>query len=159
MNKIQLLKPEARTLFENFTEKLEKRGFRYSILETLRKKEIQEAYYAQGRVHIDEVNRLRIIAGIYPLPVTDKNGNLISYNIITSAVHSPHQDGYAGDIVPVIDDKGTIPWVITGENAELWLEFGKLGQEAGLEWGGTWKPLNRFGIGWDAPHYQYSGAV
>jgi len=51
-------------------------------------------------------------------------------------------------------DGGKIPWAITGGSAELWLAFGKLGQEAGLEWGGAWAPLDRFGIGWDAPHYQ-----
>jgi len=152
--KIDLLQPEARRLFEAFLTALDKNGLRYSVRETRRTAELQAAYYAQGREPIEEVNRLRLIAGTHPLPVADKNGNPIVYGIITSAVHSLHQDGLAGDVVPVIDDKGTIPWVITAENAALWLTFGRLGQIAGLEWGGTWKPLDKYGIGWDYPHYQ-----
>jgi hypothetical protein len=64
-------------------------------------------------------------------------------------MESIHLTVMAADIIPVIN--GKIPWVVTGKNAGLWLEFGKLGQEAGLEWGGTWKPFDKFGIGWDAP--------
>ena len=144
--KIALLKPEARPLFEAFLASLDKHNLRYSVLETLRTAEVQAAYYAQGRESLEEINRLRKIAGLYLFGAEEAK------KIITNARHSLHQDGFAGDIVPVIN--GKIPWVITAENAELWLAFGCLGQEAGLEWGGTWKPLNKFGIGWDAPHYQ-----
>jgi peptidoglycan L-alanyl-D-glutamate endopeptidase CwlK len=151
MSKLQLLKPEVRKFFEEFTSRLDKQGLPYSILETLRTKEVQEAYYAQGRLPLAEINELRKKAGLYI--VGEEEGK----KIITQTMESVHLTGMAADIVPVIN--GRIPWVITGENAELWLTFGKLGQEAGLEWGGTWKPLNRFGIGWDAPHYQHSGAV
>jgi hypothetical protein len=72
-------------------------------------------------------------------------------------MNSVHFTGKAADIVPVID--GKIPWNIgSREIAALWLAFGRLGQEAGLEWGGSWPPLDRYGIGWDAPHYQLLGA-
>ena len=146
MNKIDLLKPEVRRYFEDFTGKLEKSGFRYSILETLRTIEVQEAYYAQGRRPLAEINELRKNAGLHLL------GEEEGKKIITRTMRSVHLTGKAADIVPLVN--GKIPWVITGENAELWLAFGKLGQEAGLEWGGSWHPLDQFGIGWDAPHYQ-----
>jgi hypothetical protein len=67
-------------------------------------------------------------------------------------MYSVHLTGRAADIVPVVD--GKIPWNISAGTAEIWRAFGFLGQEAGLEWGGSWQPLDRFGIGWDAPHYQ-----
>ena len=145
--KINLLIPAVRPLFETFLTLLDKNGLRYSVLETLRTQETQDAYYAQGRESFEEINRLRSIAGLYPL------GREEAGRIITKAKRSAHQDGIAADIVPVLDG-GKIPWVITGGNAELWLTFGRLGREAGLEWGGTWTPLDKFGIGWDAPHYQ-----
>jgi len=145
--KIALLKPEARPLFEAFLAALDRHNLLYSIRETLRTAEVQAAYYAQGRESLETINRLRSAAGLYLLGAEEAK------KIITKAQHSAHQDGIAADIVPVLGD-GKIPWVITAENAELWLTFGRLGQEAGLEWGGTWTPLDKFGIGWDAPHYQ-----
>jgi len=148
-NKIQLLKPEARPFFETFLSALEKQGLRYSVIETLRSQETQDAYYSQGRESLEEINRLRKTAGLYLLGADEAK------RVITQVRHSVHQDGLAADIVPVID--GKIPWLITADNAELWLTFGRLGQESGLEWGGTWKPLNSFEIGWDAPHYQKNG--
>jgi hypothetical protein len=145
--KTALLKPEARQLVESFLTSLDCRGLRYSVVETLRTAEVQAAYYAQGRESLEEINRLRKTAGLYPLGVEDAK------RIITRARHSAHQDGLAADIVPVLEN-GKIPWVVTADNAALWLEFGRLGREAGLEWGGAWTPLDTFGIGWDAPHYQ-----
>jgi len=146
--KIAMLKPEVRPFFEAFLTALDKHGLRYSVVEILRTAEVQAAYYAQGRESLEEINRLRTIAGLYLLGADEAK------KIRTNQRHSFHQDGLAGDVVPVIDNKGTIPWLITAENAPLWLTFGRLGQEAGLEWGGTWTPLDKYGIGWDYPHYQ-----
>jgi hypothetical protein len=145
--KINLLIPAVRPFFEAFLASLDKCGLRYSVLETLRTQEVQDAYYAQGREGLEEINRLRKIAGLYLLGADEAK------RIVTNTRRSPHQDGIAADIVPVMNN-GKIPWTITEENAELWLTFGRLGREAGLEWGGAWTPLDKFGIGWDAPHYQ-----
>ena len=146
MTKIQLLKPEVRPFFEAFLTALDKQGFRYSIVETLRTIEVQTAYYAQGRKPLEEINELRKKAGLCLLGAAEGK------KIITKTMQSVHLTGMAADIVPVVG--GKIPWVITAENAELWLAFGRLGMEAGLEWGGAWPELDKFGIGWDAPHYQ-----
>jgi peptidoglycan L-alanyl-D-glutamate endopeptidase CwlK len=146
MRKTDLLKPEVRKFFEDFLSRLDKAGLRYKVTETLRTQAVQEAYYAQGRKPLEEINALRKKAGLYLLDETEGK------RIVTKTMQSVHLTGRAADIVPVVD--GQIPWKITAETAGLWLEFGRLGQEAGLEWGGTWKPLDRFGIGWDVPHYQ-----
>ena len=151
MSKLLSLKPEVRRYFEGFVSRLDQQGFRYSILETLRTKEAQEAYYAQGRRPLEEINELRKKAGLYLLGAEEGR------KIVTKTMDSVHLIGRAADIVPVID--GKIPWNFSKDNAGLWLAFGRLGQEAGLEWGGTWEPFNQFGIGWDAPHYQYLGAA
>jgi peptidoglycan L-alanyl-D-glutamate endopeptidase CwlK len=150
MSKLDLLQPDARPYFDDFINKLDRRGYRYAILETLRTAEVQEAYYAQGRKPLAEINALRTKAGLYLL--TDAEGK----RIVTQTMYSVHLKGRAADIVPVLD--GKIPWNMTRETAELWRAFGLLGQEAGLEWGGSWQPLDRFGIGWDAPHYQRGAA-
>jgi peptidoglycan L-alanyl-D-glutamate endopeptidase CwlK len=146
MGKLDLLRPEARPCFDAFLEKLELRCLEYSVVETLRTRAVQEAYYAQGRRPLAEINELRKKAGLYLL------GEAEGKRIVTRTLESVHLTGRAADIVPVVD--GKIPWNITAENAELWKTFGRLGWEAGLEWGGSWPPIDRFGIGWDAPHYQ-----
>jgi peptidoglycan L-alanyl-D-glutamate endopeptidase CwlK len=146
MRKINLLAPEVRPYFEAFLSRLDQAGLRYTVTETLRTQTVQEAYYAQGRKPLEEINGLRKKAGLYLL------GPEEGKRIVTKTMNSIHLTGRAADIVPVAD--GRIPWNITAESAPLWLEFGRLGQESGLEWGGTWKPLDRFGVGWDAPHYQ-----
>jgi peptidoglycan L-alanyl-D-glutamate endopeptidase CwlK len=147
VSKLDLLQPWARPYFDAFINVLEARGLQYSVLETLRTEAVQIAYYAQGRAALEEINSLRKKAGLYLLGAAEAG------RVVTHAIHSVHQDGEAADIVPVVD--GKVPWVIARENAELWLAFGRLGQEAGLIWGGIWRPLDKFGIGWDFPHYQY----
>ena len=150
MGKIDLLAPEARSRFESFLLKLDQAGLRYSVIETLRTQAVQEAYYAQGRKPLEEINALRKKAGLYLL------GEAEGKRIITKTMNSVHLAGRAADIVPVVD--GKIPWNIASrETADLWLAFGRLGGEAGLEWGGNWAPLAKWGIGWDAPHYQRLG--
>jgi hypothetical protein len=151
LGRIDLLHPAARPYFEDFLGRLEKGGYLYAILETLRTEAAQKAYYAQGREKLETINALRKKAGLYLL------GEAEGKRIVTRTMESAHLSGKAGDIVPVLD--GKIPWIITAENAGLWLAFGRLGMEAGLEWGGTWKPLDKYGIGWDAPHYQILGAA
>ena len=147
--RINLLHSQARPVFEYFLSSLEENGFDYLILETIRTQEVQDAYWAQGRASLKKINRLRKAAGLHLLEKEEGK------RIITKSKHSIHQDGFAADIVPVLKN-GKIPWTLFDENAELWLSFGRLGMEAGLEWGGTWEPLNQYGIGWDAAHYQLS---
>jgi peptidoglycan L-alanyl-D-glutamate endopeptidase CwlK len=146
LSKLDLLNRDVRSYFENFLNKLERNGYQYSVVETLRTQAVQEAYYAQGRKPLAEINKLRKKAGLYLL------GKDEGKRIVTQTMQSVHLTGRAADIVPVVD--GKIPWNITAETAGLWKAFGLLGKEAGLEWGGLWPPFNRFGIGWDAPHYQ-----
>jgi len=145
--KIEALTEPMQVKVNKFIEELDKAGFKYTILETLRAKETQEAYYAQGREPVGKVNEKRKKAGLYLLTQAENE------NIITWTLDSKHLKGEAVDIAPIVN--GKIPWVVvTAADAEYWLMLGKIGELCGLNWGGRWKPLSKFGIGRDAPHFE-----
>lgn len=146
MDKLNALKPSVFPFFQGFIHLLESSGLAYAVLEVGRTQEVQDAYYAQGREPLEAINQKRKKAGLYAI------GEAEGKRIITKTRHSVHQDLMAADIVPVLAG-GKIPWDYA-KYKDLWLCFGRLGKEAGLEWGGTWEPLLPCGIGWDPPHYQ-----
>lgn len=147
MDSIELLVPDVAKKAELFISKLKEMGFKYKILETLRTAETQAAYYAQGREHIDTINRLRFIAKLGPIGPDEAK------RVITHAKISNHQAGRALDIVPIIG--GKIPWVSnTPEKIAAWKTLGEVGQSFGFDWGGAWKPLDINGLGWDLPHFE-----
>jgi peptidoglycan L-alanyl-D-glutamate endopeptidase CwlK len=136
-----------------FINRLKKAGLAYTIIETARTTLVQNAYYAQGREPLEAVNKKRTLAGLWLITAAENK------KIITQTMKSVHLDGWALDVAPLLPD-GKIPWVIsTQEIADLWKRFGEIGRSVGLEWGGDWKPLDRWGIGWDFPHYQAKGAA
>lgn len=137
----------ARVPFAAFVEELTERAIAHRILETRRTIATQTAYYAQGRESLEAVNAKRASAGLRPIG-EEENGR-----IITRTMRSLHLEGMAADIVPLADN-GRIPWTITEETAPLWLAIGEIGEANGLAWGGRWTPLDAYGLGWDAPHYQ-----
>lgn len=147
---ISALKPQARLALQRFMDLLDAEKIGFHLSETLRETAVQVAYAAQGVKPLEEVNSLRATAGL--VPITEKENK----NIITKCdgirKPSPHQSGFAADVYPRIN--GKIAWSVTEETAEFWKRFGALGIKAGFDWGGTWKPLNAYGIGWDAPHFE-----
>lgn len=147
MTKIEALEPGTREKVEKMLHFLDAEKISYKIIETLRTNKVQQAYYAQGRNQIYTVNALRKEAGLW---VIDEATNK---QIITWTLKSKHLEGKAIDIVPIKD--GKIPWNInTQEIANLYLRIGAVGESVGLEWGGRWKPVDKFGVGKDAPHFE-----
>jgi hypothetical protein len=147
------LDPAFQSQAAEFINRLKEAGLAYTVLETLRTLAVQTAYYAQGREPLEAVNKKRTLAGLWLITVEENK------RVVTHAVRSVHMDGRALDVVPLTIN-GSIPWVIaTQEIADLWKKFGEIGQSVGLEWGGGWKPLDRWGIGWDPPHYQAKGVA
>jgi hypothetical protein len=144
---IQSLSPEMIKKVNAFLSVLDEENIFYSIVETRRSRETQEAYYSQGRDSLEVVNAKRAKLNLYKL------SELENKNKITWTLDSKHIEGNAIDIAPVIN--GKIPWNITcKEIAEKWLQLGKIGESVGLIWGGRWKPISEFGIGKDAPHFE-----
>lgn len=67
---------------------------------------------------------------------------------------SMHQAGLAVDITP-IDANGKPTWDYA-KYSEQYKKIGAVAKDFGLEWGGTWAPLDtKTGLGWDAPHIQF----
>jgi hypothetical protein len=147
MTDIKLLTPSMREKVENFIHALDANGVKYRIIETKRTESTQRAYYAQGREPVAVVNIKRRSAGLGEITESENR------NKITWTLESKHLVGRAIDIVPVID--GKIPWNINSkEIAAAYMRIGLIGEAAGLAWGGRWTPIDKFGIGKDAPHFE-----
>ena len=119
-------------------------GLSVLIIETDRKQIVQDAYYAQGRQSVEEVNRLREKSGLYLIKERENT-------IITNAKVSNHTGGGAVDMCPEIPGKHGYPWWNAPQ--DLWEKIGHLAEECGLDWcaggfGQTW------GKGWDNPHFE-----
>ena len=143
------LRPEVKAKLEQLETLAEEKGLFFIVTQTLRSEEEQLAYYAQGREDLDEVNRLRGIAGLSEISEQENR------NIVTKAKtvwDSFHAYGLAFDIA-VLNNNRHIDW---GEDADWnsnnvsdWTELGELGESIGLEWGGNFSSLR------DLPHFQY----
>jgi len=93
------------------------------VFEGYRSPEIQQRYYEQGRT---------------------KPGNIIT-NV--KPYGSWHQYGMAVDIV-FQNSKGGPTW---SKSSDCWDRLGRIGQEVGFEWGGSWTSFR------DKPHFQMGG--
>ena len=137
------LDPEVRPKFKKFLERLDRElGFeRYIVYEGRRSKETQEAYYAQGRRSLVEVNTLRRAAGLYLLRSEKDNYQ------ITWTLASKHLDGLAMDVVPV-DGAGNPTWDLA-HFREAFEAIRDCGSAAGLECGADWPAPKT-----DWPHFE-----
>jgi len=141
------LDPMAIPRFNEFIKKLDKElgDDKYIIFEGLRKIEVQEAYYAQGREPVEKVNKLRKKAGLWLLRTHDDNGNLINHKIITWTLQSKHIDGFAMDVLPV-DGSGNPTWDLA-HYYNYFKIIRDCGRAVGLICGASWNPP-------DWPHYE-----
>lgn len=136
MKDVNLLMEPFRSQVREFLAELDKEGFKYLVSETLRTPRVQAAYFAQGRKPLDEVNRLRVSAGLWKISEAENK------NKVTWTLRSKHLDGLAIDVVP--SRNGDYWW-----NApdELWKKMSDIGVSCGLESGYTWKEK-------DSPHFE-----
>jgi hypothetical protein len=128
-------------------------GLSIAVTSTLRTREIQVAYFAQGRATLEVVNLLRKIAGLKPIP-QDENLVITKCDGVNSK--SPHQNGRAFDLV-LLNKFGDPIWhiaVAVGDYKKL----GRIGKANGLTWGGDYKPIDPVtGLGWDSFHFELGG--
>lgn len=136
------------SLYEQFYMEMHRSGLQFELNEVLRTRETQEAYYAQGRLKLSEVNRLRKLAGLWSISdsensykvtwtknsrhFADVNGKSNAFDIRLLKYGKPHwQTKWDGN-------KNSIP---------DYIEAARIGNQIGLEAGGLWeKP--------DYPHFQ-----
>jgi len=135
------LDPAAQPVFQNFLERLDNDlgDDRYIVFEGRRRPEVQQAYFAQGRELLEEVNRKRRLAGLYLLQSERDN------YVITWTLMSKHITGLAMDVLPV-DGRGNPTWDLAHYHRffEIIRECGK---QAGLICGADWPDP-------DWPHYE-----
>ena len=135
---VEQLKPEIREKAKKLLYLCNREGIRVMVSETLRTPEVQKAYFAQGRKPLAEVNRLRKEAGLWEI------GEAEASQKVTWIRTSKHIDGLAIDVVPLKPD-GKPDW---NASWAVWEAIGRLGEEAGLNWGGRWKGHT------DCPHFE-----
>jgi len=142
------LDERAQAVFEEFLNKIdvELGDDQYIVFEGRRTNEVQEAYYAQGREPLENVNKKRAAAGLYLLRSEKDNYP------VTWTLKSKHIDGLAMDVLPV-DGAGNPTWDL----AHYWNAFVKIRDCAkfiGLICGADWpKPHT------DWPHYEVNLAM
>jgi hypothetical protein len=122
----------------------ERLNFPVVIIETDRTQLVQDAYYAQGRESLKEVNQRRAVAGLYLIKERENT-------IVTNARISNHTGGNAIDMCPEIHGKPGYPWWAAPQ--AVWERMGMIAEEYGMDWcaggyGQTW------GKGWDNPHFE-----
>ena len=134
---IEKLDPELKKKVEKLLQKLDEKEIQYFIVETKRSQEIQQAYFAQGRKPLEEVNALRKNAGLWA--ITEKENK----NKITWTLLSKHLEGKAIDIAPAIDGKPN--WSAPDED---WKEIADVAKELGMNPGYYWRAQK------DCPHIE-----
>jgi hypothetical protein len=119
-------------IIDKFVDTVKKEtGIKVRILAVHRSAMAQEAYYAQGRRSLKEVNMLRRVAGLRPIGWRRNRG------IVTWTNHSLHQTDEAFDAN------------IAGIPERYWGRVGRIAKRLGLRWGGEWKDymdVNHFEI-------------
>lgn len=138
---INALDPEMQKRTRATMKALEQAGIKAMVFETNRTQDVQDAYYAQGRQPLEDVNKLRAKAGLYLLTENENR------EIVTQTLKSRHTGGKAVDIVP-LTASGKIYWKAP---FSTWEAIGKIAEKNGLDWcyGGDGKAWQ-----WDMPHYE-----
>lgn len=151
----------ARSGYEKFKTKMDAAGIPFIVTCTVRKYEAQFALYAQGRMALDEVNKLRKQLGW--APIGTKQNKIVTWTIYSShlpvtalkaaqglAEFSDIGKSEAFDIV-IMRDRKTPTWEpkedINDNEIPDYLEAALIGQKCGLVPGAFWKDA-------DLCHYQ-----
>jgi hypothetical protein len=138
---LEELSPVAQPIFREFFKLLDTElgDDRYVAVEGRRLFAVQEAYHAQGREPLEEVNKKRAAAGLYLLRSEKDN------YIITWTLKSKHIDGLAVDVVPT-DGMGNPTWDLA-HYYKVFVTIRNCARKVGLTCGADWNPP-------DWPHYQ-----
>jgi len=137
------LKGSVQSIFADFLIRLDETlgENQYIVFEGRRSMQTQEAYYAQGRKPLNEVNELRKLAGLYLLRSEKDNYQ------ITWTLKSKHIDGLAMDVLPV-DGAGNPSWDLAHYRQQF-EQIRNCGRDIGLVCGADWKSPQT-----DWPHYE-----
>lgn len=146
------LDPEVEEAAREFLDSAAREGIDLLVTCTARGLEEQGTLYKAGRtvqewerkaVELD--NRGLTLCAIYQRVAPSPNPKS---KIVTKAGagESWHNWGRALDVVPRRGKE--LVWGTSGEDGELWARVGRLGELAGLSWGGRWERFRDF------PHFE-----
>jgi peptidoglycan L-alanyl-D-glutamate endopeptidase CwlK len=143
------LTPTLEKKARKFLALCEKRGLPVHITCTRRSIHEHEALYAQGREPLEKVNELRKAVGLWALK-EEENQRPVTWTLKSRHIVFDEKERARAFDVALVRDKQFV-WdlkVDINENdLNDWEEIGRIGESAGLEWGGRWaKP--------DRPHFQ-----
>lgn len=147
---IEDMHPWLHDAYQMWKAKMDAAGIPFTITCVLRTPAEQEALYAQGRQPIEEVNRLRRIAGMSELHAKD---NLYKVTWTRNSKHFPGKGGKgrAFDFAILKPNKKEITWDtkwdMDMDGIPEYLEAANFAKEVGLESGAFWRSP-------DFPHIQ-----
>ena len=138
------LESRALPLFTRMFERLDDTlgETNYIAFEGRRSQAVQDAYYAQGRETLAQVNAKRTSAGLYLLRRDEDNYE------ISWTTKSKHTEGLAMDILP-LDNRGNPTWDLAHYRRQFEDIRGAALMAGGIECGADW-PADKV----DWPHYQ-----
>ena len=141
VKKLEGLSFAAQTVFREFLNSLDEElgDDRYVVFEGRRTVAVQEAYYAQGRESLDDVNKKRAAAGLYLLR-SERDNYKITWTLL-----SKHVDRLAMDVLPT-DGRGNPTWDLA-HYYKIFVIIRDCAKKVGLTCGADWYPP-------DWPHYQ-----
>lgn len=121
----------VRPLFDRFLQLAKGEGIDVLVTCTWRSPAEQAALYAQGRTAPGRI-------------VTNAKPGQSMHNVTVQGLPA----SLAFDVVPMRHGKP-----VWAAKDPLWLEVGRLGEEAGLEWAGRWRRFKEY------PHFQHPEAA
>lgn len=154
-SKLDQMDPRLVPFAMAFDAAMSDEGIDYVMGEVLRTRAIQVAYYAQGREDLEEVNRLRKIAGLGPLPAKE-NTYCITWTL--NSRHLPNDQGLSEAFDIVILKPGGARTYDTKFDRDQdhipdYIEAAALGSMVGLDPGANFKKSNGTPRP-DYPHFQ-----
>lgn len=148
--RLEDLHPGVKAIAEDFQSQCASAGVSVLIYCTYRSDAEQAALYAQGRMPLDEVNRLRKVADLAPLG-WGENGKIVTKAKPGESAHN-HVDengkpcALAFDCAPI--HAGKLSW---DDKDPAWGVIGGIGVRLGLHWYG----LPNVGF-YEKPHFELS---
>lgn len=146
------LDPEVEEAAREFLASAEREGIDLVVTCTARGLEEQGTLYKSGRTLHEWDRKAKelsdrglTLCALYQrvAPLPKPGGQKVTK---AGAGESWHNWGRALDVVPRRD--GQLVWGTSGEDGELWARIGRLGELAGLSWGGRWERFRDF------PHFE-----
>jgi peptidoglycan LD-endopeptidase CwlK len=141
---------ELQVKFAAFSARMAEAGIPFALNCVLRTVEEQAAFYAQGRLPLHEVNKLRADAGMYLLK-SEKENYIVTKTKISRHFPDQNRKARAFDIT-ILKDGGKPHWDLKWDGNQDgisdYLEAAHIGKGVGLDPGGLWKSWQ------DYPHYE-----